>query len=288
MATAAAAVLVVLGTTILVLALVSQQHPPQPAPAAGSSTAPTSALPSTAPTSEPPTTEPPPATGPPPAVPLALPPSEPLAIDIPAIGVHSKVQYLGLASDGTLEVPAPGPLYNQAAWYRYSPTPGSLGPAIISGHVDSLKDGPSVFFRLGDLRPGDDVTVTRADGRAARFKVDAVRVYPKDRFPSQLVYGNTDHAALRLLTCGGPFDRASRHYVDNIIVFASLVSSTGEEAVSLTHDERSVPGHDSGDVVAYADHHVVPGDAGPHARLDQIPVALELVHHALRIGDDET
>lgn len=213
MATAAAVVLVVLGTTITAVAVVSQQHPPRPAPSAGGSTAPTSELP-----------PPPLTTGPPPTVPLALPPSDPVAIDIPAIGVHSKVQYLGLARDGTLEVPAPGPLYNQAAWYKYSPTPGSLGPSIISGHVDSINDGPSVFFKLGDLRPGDNVTVTRADGLVAIFEVDGVRVYPKDQFPTQLVYGNTDHAALRLLTCGGPFDRASGHYVDNVIVFASLVA----------------------------------------------------------------
>lgn len=147
-----------------------------------------------------------------------------MAIEIPAIGVHSRLQYLGLARDGTLEVPAPGPLYDQAAWYKYSPTPGSLGPAIISGHVDSIKDGPSVFFKLGDLRPGDDVMVTRADGVVANFTVDGVRAYPKDRFPTQLVYGNTDHAALRLLTCSGPFDRVSGHYVDNVVVFASLVA----------------------------------------------------------------
>jgi sortase (surface protein transpeptidase) len=218
-ATVAAVVLAVAGTMAVAAALASQKHAPRPSPSAGGTTAPTAGLPST------PTTEAPP------AAPLVLPPSEPLAIDIPAIGVHSKLQYLGVAQDGTLEVPAPGPLYNEAAWYKYSPTPGSLGPAIISGHVDSVRDGPSVFFRLGDLRPGDNVMVARADGLVAVFKVDGVRVYPKDQFPTQLVYGNTDHAALRLLTCGGPFDRASGHYVDNVIVFASLVgppqASTG-------------------------------------------------------------
>lgn len=148
-----------------------------------------------------------------------------MAIDIPAIGVHSKLQYLGLDQNGALEVPAPGPLYDEAAWYKYSPSPGSRGPAIISGHVDSVRDGPSVFFKLGALRPGDNVMVVRADGLVATFRVDGVRVYPKDEFPTQLVYGNTDYAALRLLTCGGPFDRPTGHYVDNVIVFASLVGS---------------------------------------------------------------
>jgi sortase (surface protein transpeptidase) len=154
-----------------------------------------------------------------------LPPSEPVALDIPAIAVHSTLQYLGLTPNGELEVPAPGPHYNEAAWYKHSPTPGSLGPAIISGHIDSARDGPSVFFRLGDLRPGDAVMVTRADGLIAEFRVDQVRLHSKDEFPTQLVYGDTDHAALRLLTCGGPFDRATGHYVDNVIVFGSLVAS---------------------------------------------------------------
>jgi sortase (surface protein transpeptidase) len=154
-----------------------------------------------------------------------LPRSKPVSIDIPVIDVHSALQYLGLTKEGTLEVPAPGPNYNEAAWYKYSPTPGSLGPAIISGHVDSAAQGPSVFFNLGDLRPRDKILVTRADGVVAVFSVEGVRRFPKDHFPTLLVYGNTDHAALRLITCGGPFDYATGHYVENIVVFASLVSS---------------------------------------------------------------
>jgi len=135
------------------------------------------------------------------------------------------VQYLGLTARNTLEVPAPGPYYNQAAWYEGSATPGTIGPAVMLGHVDSATDGPSVFFDLANLRPGDEVLVTRRDGMVAVFAVEAVGQYPKDHFPTQLVYGATDHAALRLITCGGTFDRVSRHYRDNIVVFASLVDS---------------------------------------------------------------
>ncbi|HUQ40199.1 MAG TPA: class F sortase [Acidimicrobiales bacterium] len=156
-----------------------------------------------------------------------LPTSLPTDIEIPAIDVRARLQHLGLDRHGGLEVPAPGPRYNDPAWYRYSPTPGSLGPAIISGHVDSARYGRSVFFRLRELRPGDEITVRRADGQEARFAVDGVRVYAKDRFPTKLVYGDTRHAALRLLTCGGPFDRATGHYADNVIVFASLVGRRG-------------------------------------------------------------
>jgi sortase family protein len=110
---------------------------------------------------------------------------------------------VGLTAQHTLQVPAPGPHYNEAAWYKYSSTPGSLGPAVIVGHVDSAAQGPSVFFNLGDLRPGDKVLVTRADGLVAVFRVDGVRRYPKAHFPTMRVYGNTDYAALRLVTCGG-------------------------------------------------------------------------------------
>lgn len=161
---------------------------------------------------------------------FSLPPSLPVAIDIPAIEVHSPLQSLGQTEDGALEVPQPGPLYDDAGWYRYSSTPGSigigsLGPAIIVGHVDSYQGGSSVFFRLGALQPGDEVMVTRSDGLVAVFRVDAVRVYPKDEFPTTLVYGPTSHAALRLITCGGVFDDRSGSYDDNIVVYASLVGA---------------------------------------------------------------
>jgi sortase (surface protein transpeptidase) len=148
--------------------------------------------------------------------------SQPVELRIPSIGVISTLQHLGQAADGSLEVPAPGPRYNDAAWYKHSPTPGELGPAVLLGHVDSAADGPSVFFRLGELEPGDRVSVERADGATAVFTVDRVRRYSKDDFPTSLVYGDIDHAGLRILTCGGAFDDSTGHYLDNIVVFASL------------------------------------------------------------------
>lgn len=153
--------------------------------------------------------------------------SLPLSISIPAIGVSSRLLYVGLNPDGTIQVPPldDPPLTNEAAWYKYSPTPGQPGPAIIEGHVDSASDGPSVFFRLGALAPGDLVDITLADHQVAVFRVTGVRLYPKDRFPTSVVYGNTDYAALRLITCGGSFDEQSRQYVSNVVAFASLVSS---------------------------------------------------------------
>jgi sortase (surface protein transpeptidase) len=124
-----------------------------------------------------------------------------------------------------MEVPRPGPLYDQAAWYRYSPTPGEIGPSVIIGHVDSAKRGPSVFFTLGALKPGQRIEVARADGTTAAFGIDSVESFPKNSFPTRAIYGDTDYAALRLITCGGSFDKATGNYRDNIVVFARLVGS---------------------------------------------------------------
>jgi len=149
--------------------------------------------------------------------------SAPVAVSIPAIGVRSDLVRLGQLPDGSMEVPTAGPDYDKAGWYKYSPMPGSRGPAVIVGHLDSAADGPSVFFRLGSLRPHDVVRVTRRNGSTVVFEVDTVSRYEKSDFPSRLVYGDTANAALRLITCGGAFDRASGHYEDNVVVMASMV-----------------------------------------------------------------
>jgi hypothetical protein len=160
------------------------------------------------------------------AGPSPLGPSRPVTITIPAIGVRTVVNPIGLGADGTLDVPQPGPRLDQAAWFRNSPTPGQPGPSIIEGHVDSV-EGPSVFFRLGDVRPGDRVLVDRADGRTLTFRVDAVRDFLKSRFPTTLVYGSArlSEPTLRLITCSD-FDASIRHHVGNEVVFAHLVHVT--------------------------------------------------------------
>ncbi|WP_116449996.1 class F sortase [Blastococcus litoris] len=156
--------------------------------------------------------------------PSPTPVAPPVSISIPAIGVASELITLGLNPDGTLAVPQPGPDYDKAAWFDGSPRPGAVGPAVIEGHVDSAANGPSVFYSLGELVAGDRVEVARADGTVVAFVVDEVRVVPKDDFPTLDVYGNTEGAELRLITCGGPFDSSVRSYVDNVVVFASAVA----------------------------------------------------------------
>jgi sortase (surface protein transpeptidase) len=153
----------------------------------------------------------------------AAPVAAPVSVRIPAIEVQSDLITVGLNPDGTLEVPQPGPDYDNAAWFRGSPRPGETGPAVIEGHVDSAANGPSVFYDLGRMAPGDRVEVTRKDGSTATFEVYDIQTFPKDDFPTLAVYGNTAGPELRLITCGGPFDSEARSYEDNVVVFAALV-----------------------------------------------------------------
>jgi hypothetical protein len=143
-------------------------------------------------------------------------PSRPVRIEIPAIGVDAPVIPLGLNPDRTLEVPAN---YGDTGWWSGGPRPGERGPAVIAGHVDS-HTGPAVFFRIGELRPGDPIAVVRRDGTRARFTVLGSEQYRKADFPTERVYGRTRGATLRLITCSGEFDRASGHYLDNTVVYA--------------------------------------------------------------------
>ncbi len=229
-AAAAASVLVLGGGGALSFALANQHHAPRPSPAAaGSLAAPAqpSSLPRTNRRAPSPTTTAPRTPAPPVSTGPVVARSRPMSITIPAIGVASKLLTLGVNPDGTIEVPPLNdtPATDQAAWFKYSPTPGQLGASVIEGHIDSVYQGPSVFFRLGALRPGDRVEVTLADGVVAVFAVDGVRQFAKSSFPTSLLYGDPGKATLRLVTCGGSFDAATHQYLSNIIVSAHLVSA---------------------------------------------------------------
>lgn len=153
-------------------------------------------------------------------------PSRPVHLRIPAIGVDTSVFPIGLAPDGTLAVPQPGPRLNTAAWFENSPTPGQPGPSIIEGHVDSV-EGASVFLDLGAIAPGDRIVVQRTDGRLLTFEVDAVRDFMKSAFPTTLVYGGARlwQPTLRLITCSD-FNASTQHHVGNEVVFAHLVHAS--------------------------------------------------------------
>jgi hypothetical protein len=146
--------------------------------------------------------------------------AEPVRVRIPAAAVDTRLQRLGRAADGSVEVPAS---FDEAGWFADGPRPGQAGPAVILGHLDS-RTGPGVFFALPRLMPGAQVVVDRADGSTVTFRVArAVRV-PKAVFPTDLVYGATLQPSLRLVTCGGDFDREAGSYRDNVIVYAEPTS----------------------------------------------------------------
>jgi sortase (surface protein transpeptidase) len=144
--------------------------------------------------------------------------SVPTRIWIPSIGVDSSLMKLGLLQDGSLQVPPKG---FPAGWYTGSPTPGELGPSIIAGHIDWK--GPGVFYRLDRMQVGDKIMVDRSDGSTATFIVTRIASFPKNKFPTEAVYGNLNYPGLRLITCGGNFDFVSHEYVNDLVVFAQVI-----------------------------------------------------------------
>ncbi|MFH8975066.1 class F sortase [Streptomyces sp. NPDC017890] len=163
--------------------------------------------------------------------------SVPVGLRVPAIGVDTPVMRLGLASDGTVEVP---PLTDddRAGWYRHSPTPGQTGPSVILGHVTVGTHGDGVFRHLARLHRGDRIEARLENGTAAEFTVTSVRTVARADFPTDDVYGDVDRPELRLITCGGP--RVGDEYRDNVIVFAELTAATTETTTtSATSPEDS-------------------------------------------------
>jgi len=195
----AGALLILTGAIAVGVVLAVQQHAPQPALSAAGDLGPA-------------------ARGP------WLRRSPPVSVDIPAIGVDSKLLHLGKNANGTIQVPSLTGQAGRAAWYRYSPTPGQIGTSVIEGHVDT-DQGPAIFFRLGAVRPGDRVVVRLADGVVAIFRVTGVRQYLKSRFPAKVIFGAANYASLHLITCGGAFDYTTHHYLSSTVVFASLTSA---------------------------------------------------------------
>ncbi|MFC9143091.1 class F sortase [Streptomyces bacillaris] len=156
-----------------------------------------------------------------PGSPVAEPlrPSDPVRIRIPSIDVDAPMMRLGLGADGSLDVP-PDEDRNLAGWYAAGVPPGAKGTAIVAGHVDNA-EGPSVFYALGALTKGTRVEVVREDGRTAVFSIDAIEVYDNKDFPDQRVYGDSPHASLRLITCGGGFSKETG-YQGNVVAYAHL------------------------------------------------------------------
>ncbi|MEV0574162.1 class F sortase [Streptomyces sp. NBC_01463] len=158
-----------------------------------------------------------------PSVAPALPRSLPTRLKIPAIAVDAPFTPLAIGASGRLDAPPPNDR-NLAGWFKDGVTPGERGASIVAGHVDTMT-GPAVFLQLRFLRPGATVDITRADGSVATFKVDTVETFSKAKFPDKRVYADTPDAQLRLITCGGNYDKKAKDYEDNVVVFAHLDSA---------------------------------------------------------------
>lgn len=150
----------------------------------------------------------------------ALPASNATKVRIPAIAVDAPVMTVGKMQDGSLEVPSSD---TEVGQYRFAPTPGETGPAVIVGHLDSLT-GPAVFWRLRELQIGQEIFIDRQDGTTAKFRVDQVEDFDQNAFPTDKIYGNISHPGLRLITCGGSFNVLKNRYTTNTVVFATLIN----------------------------------------------------------------
>ncbi|MGC4956672.1 class F sortase [Actinomadura citrea] len=208
-----AAALIATGTAMFVVGLVRDRTDPPPQP-------PSSDLVQPAPRSAEPQPD------------NALRPSVPERIKIPSIKVDARIRRVTTERDGTLGVP-PLTRVREVGWWEDGPTPGENGSSVLVGHVDS-KSGPGAFYRLGALHLGRRIEVVREDGTAPAFRIDRIKRVDKDEFPTDSVYGQRGRPELRLVTCGGRFDRKRGHYVDNVIVYASLIPEP-QNAAPETH-----------------------------------------------------
>lgn len=154
---------------------------------------------------------------------LSLPKATPMKIRIKKANIEANFEApLGLKESGEIETPES---YETVAYYKYGPTPGEIGPAVVLGHVDSF-EGPAVFFSLGQLTEGDQIDIERVDGTIATFAVTSMERRPQRDFPTASVYGDIPYAGLRLITCTGIYDHGELRYSHNLIVYAALVATS--------------------------------------------------------------
>lgn len=148
--------------------------------------------------------------------------SRPVQLAIPDLRLDTRLITLGVRPDRTVEVPGDP---DRAGWFRRGTVPGSLGSAVILGHVDS-EDGPAVFSGLSTLARGAQVSVTMDDGSVVTFAVRSVRTYDNEAFPARRVYGSHGRREINLVTCGGAYDADRGGYQANVVVNARWVGTS--------------------------------------------------------------
>lgn len=144
----------------------------------------------------------------------------PAAITIPSLSINAPFEFLGLNPDHTIAVPVNS---QDVGWFIYGPKPGEVGAAVIIGHLDSVK-GQAIFANLNKINPGDKILITRDDGSLVTYRVDSLSKFSQNNFPTQAVYGSLPYAGIRLITCGGTWNKKAGHYTENLIVFGTEIS----------------------------------------------------------------
>lgn len=154
--------------------------------------------------------------------PTPIPVADPATISIPAIGVKTNVQSVGMDAQGRMGVPT-----NEVdtAWYKYGFRPGENGSAVIDGHYDTPTGAPAVFYNLDQLQVGDTITVTDATGRSYTFQITQVVNYPYNALPMKQIFDSTDKPRLNLITCSGTWDRTSHNYLTRAVIYSVLINS---------------------------------------------------------------
>ncbi|MFN2569733.1 MAG: class F sortase [Candidatus Dormibacteria bacterium] len=146
-------------------------------------------------------------------------PSKDFRLLIPRLAIDSHTEPVGVDAQGN--VGTPNGKFCNVGWYSRGPAPGAPGNSVLDGHLD-WEGAPAVFWRLGTLKPSDEVIVKR-DGAVLHFKVENLSYVPYNAHPPGL-FDTTGKPRLSLITCAGSFDFKHATYLQRLIVNASYVS----------------------------------------------------------------
>ncbi len=141
----------------------------------------------------------------------------PVGLRIDRLSVDAPVDSYGVDSSGQMDVPDN---VTDVGWYKFGPSPGEPGSAVLAAHVDLAGSGPGVFFDLDSLEEGDRVIVVHEDGSESPFRVVARATYEKEELPLDVIFSREGPAVLTLITCGGGFNRDIARYDSNVVVYA--------------------------------------------------------------------
>jgi hypothetical protein len=142
--------------------------------------------------------------------------AEPTRVIIEALDIDGPVIPVGVNADSQLDVP---PDARTLVWYRHGPSPGGPGSAVIAGHLN-WRGTNGIFARLDEMPVGATITVVYDDGSQKDFIVSTVELVDKPAVAVNGIFARDGEPLLRLITCGGEFEKAVRSYRSNVVVTA--------------------------------------------------------------------